>query len=349
MNDVAIAWEGLPIYGARLIAAGRRALDGGSLTVLGTRPAVPLEGIESNLGQSVVWISRDRCTTWHELGLEVPAVFIHTGWAYRYFNVLAEEVRRSGGRVVSMVDNRWKANCRQLFGAFYFRFKLRRKFSALWVPGASGQRLAQILGMPAKRVFTGMYGADPELFPPGPYLQERPKRILFVGQYVSRKGVDLLASAWACIYRAHPDWELVCYGNGPEEYRLRETPGCRTFPFLQPAEIALAMRGSRFLVLPSRDDHWGVVVHEAALAGCGLIVSDAVGAGADLVCAGNGRIFPSNSAIELEQAIAWAVAQGATSLPNIYDSSRKLAEFFGPKTWASSLVKLVAKPDINRA
>ncbi len=345
--DIAIAWEGLPVYGARLIAAGRNALGAESLVVLGTRPSVPLEGIESNLGQSVHWLSREHCSTWSDLGLKVPRIFIHTGWAYPYFNALADEVLREEGRVVSMVDNRWKLNCRQLLGALYFRLKLRKRFSALWVPGVSGYRLAKFLGMPPDRILTGMYGADPELYSPGVPLSARLKRIVFVGQYVNRKGIDLLASAWAHIHLAHPDWELYCYGSGPEEHRFRAIPGCRTFSFLQPTEIAAAMRTARFLVLPSRDDHWGLVVHEAALSGCGLVLSSAVGASADLVCDSNGRIFESGKVGELQKALEWAIAQEGASLVDIYSCSRKMAELFGPKTWANSLLKLLGTPSLK--
>lgn len=345
MNDphIAIGWEGLPVYGARLVAAGRRSLGGLSVTVLGTRPSVPLEGIESELGQSVIWLSRERCTTWRELGLRIPTVFIHTGWAYPYFNALGEEVRRAGGRVIAMVDNRWKANLRQCIGALVFRLKLRRRYSALWVPGVSGYRLARFLGMPAAQISMGMYGADPLLFPPGAPLSGRAKRVVFVGQYIARKGIDLLSSAWGRVHEQYPDWELVCYGSGPEEDRLRRTPNCRVLPFLQPAEIAAAMREARFLVLPSRDDHWGLVVHEASLSGCGLIVSDAVGAGLDLVGEANGMICEAGNIESLVRALFWACTQNGERLGTIYDESLQKARQFGPEVWATRFVALTVE------
>lgn len=339
---VAVAWEGLPVYGARLIAAGRSVLLKHNLIVLATRPAVPFENIESSLGQSAIWIERSSSNSWRELGLKVPEILVQTGWAYPHFNALASEVIDAGGRVTSMVDNRWKGNLRQLVGAFYFRLRLRRRFSTIWVPGASGVKLARFFGVSSDHIVTGLYGADPILFPPGPSLEKRPKRIIYVGQYVARKGVDTLAGGWFETYRRHPDWELVCYGSGPEAHRLRGTPGCRIAPFEQPTQISVAMRNARFLVLPSRDDHWGVVVHEAALSGCGLLVSSAVGAAEDLVSPDNGRVFPSGKIEKLRESLEWAIERNEAELRSIYATSIRMSARFGPDVWAAAFSRIVA-------
>jgi len=101
------------------------------------------------------------------------------------------------------------------------------------------------------------------------------------------------------------------------------------------------MRNARFLVLPSRDDHWGLVVHEAALSGCGLIVSSAVGAGMDLVQADNGRIFTSGNVAELEKSLVWSLTRNAEELANVQDCSLKLGALFGPSRWLLAFKKLV--------
>jgi glycosyltransferase involved in cell wall biosynthesis len=59
------------------------------------------------------------------------------------------------------------------------------------------------------------------------------------------------------------------------------------------------------MVLPSRrmGETWGLVANEAMQAGCGVIVSDAVGSGADFKFWDRFRIFKGEDATELANRI----------------------------------------------
>lgn len=71
-------------------------------------------------------------------------------------------------------------------------------------------------GMPADRVTVSYIGVDTERFhPDGKPLAERPRRILFVGRFVEKKGPLLLVRAFAEVQRQFPDAELVMIGDGP--------------------------------------------------------------------------------------------------------------------------------------
>ena len=120
-------------------------------------------------------------------------------------------------------------------------------------------------------------------------------------------------------------------------------PGIEVEGFLQPEEVAERMRQSRFLVLPSREDHWGLVVHEAALSGCGLIVSDNVGAGADLVTPKNGFLHRASSRDALEEAMRGAAKKSRDWLKRATERSRELAMHFGPQVWAVTFEEIVAE------
>ena len=54
---------------------------------------------------------------WSDIHLEIPKLFIHTGWAHPGFNSLARAVKESKGSVVSMIDNNRRRNFRQFCGA----------------------------------------------------------------------------------------------------------------------------------------------------------------------------------------------------------------------------------------
>ena len=103
MNEsprIAIAWKGLPAYGARLIRGAQQAIDE-PIAVIGTRATVAVADVESILGGPIQWIDDDRPVRWSELGLRPPELFIETAWATPAFNDLTRQVKQAGGKVVS--------------------------------------------------------------------------------------------------------------------------------------------------------------------------------------------------------------------------------------------------------
>jgi len=337
--DVAIAWHGLPFYAARLIRAGRERY-GANIAVIGTRPKVPIQGIEEALGQNVTWIRDDECLNWQEIGISVPRIFFQTGWRYPAFNRLGAEVRKSGGAVVAMVDNRWRGDARQEIGRLVYRLFYRRSFNAVWVPGKGGQRLCREFGVAPESVFTGLYGADSRVFSSQKPICEREKRFLFVGQLIERKGVAELRDAWVAFSEGNPGWSLEVIGSGPLEGMFRNVRGVRVSGFLQPHELAKRLSSSRVLVLPSHEDHWGVVVHEAALSGCALLLSNAVGAAEDLVSARNGILVEPGSSVSLRKGFELLVGKEKRWWLLAERESVRMAKRFGPHRWADQFLRI---------
>jgi glycosyltransferase involved in cell wall biosynthesis len=337
---IAIAWNGLPFYAACLIRAGIEKV-GEPVTVIGSKPDVPIAGMEEVLGQKIHWMDSSQPCTWSSLNLAIPEIFFHTGWSYLGFNELAEEVRRAGGKVVSMVDNCWKNSIRQWIGAIIFRLKYKKCFSAVWVPGRSGQKLCRFLGMPEHRVYQGMYGADPTIFSPGVSLSKRPKQFLFVGQFIHRKGLDILVEAFQQFQTEFPDWKLYVIGRGSLEPLLKSA-GIVVQDFQQPPQVAQIMQKSRALILPSYEEHWGLVVHEAALCGCSLILSDQVGSSWDLIGDNNGHTFRSGSSNALYRAMVRCHASTESELHLALNDSLQLSSKFSPRIWAETFINIIA-------
>jgi glycosyltransferase involved in cell wall biosynthesis len=234
-----------------------------------------------------------------------------------------------------MIDNNKKENLRQLCGALAFRVFHRKRIDAAWVPGASGHELMRFFGLPETGIYQGVYGADPGVFPPGPRLASRPKQFVFVGQLIPRKAPDLLVRAFERFRSRSPDWRLVMIGDGPLRCSL-SGESIEVVPFLPPDIIAERLRQSRFLVLPSHEEHWGLIVHEAALSGCGLILSDMVGSGPDLLTDRNGFLFRSADEAALYRTLCDAANTPEHMLDQMYEESIKVARRFGPEHFVRS-------------
>ena len=239
------------------------------------------------------------------------------------------------------MDNNWRGDLRQILGAPWFRLCQRRKFAAVLVPGKSGRRLARWYGMTDEKIFEGMYGADPQLFFNGPPLIDRPRRILFVGQYIERKGCVPLARAFAAVAARLPGWELCLYGSGPLQSAIPAHPAIKVMGFVQPEQLGELYRQARVFALPSNSEAWGLVVHEAALSGCQLLLSDAVGSAPDFATHVNAELFKTNDFSSLVAALLKLAKVNDQGLVQAQAASVAAAQSHGPQRFASAVHTIV--------
>jgi glycosyltransferase involved in cell wall biosynthesis len=344
MSDIRVAfsWNGLPQYAARLISAATAEL-GRHCPVVGSLPSVPVRGIEEALGQKVDWVDAGRPVSWASLGYGVPQLFFQSGWAYPAFNALGDEVRAAGGQVCLLMDNNWRGNLRQILGAIWYRHSLRHKFSAILVPGKSARRLARWYGVPDENIWEGMYGADPAIFFSGQALANRPKRIIFVGQYIERKQCTLLAEAFVEAAERLPGWELEMYGSGPQQGMIPRHPRIQVKGFVQPELLGALYREARIFALPSLVEAWGLVVHEAALSGCQLLLSDAIGSREDFAGRHNAALFRAGDRRSLREALVRLAMQGDVNLIRAQEESLRLAKSHGPAVFARRTQEIIGQ------
>jgi glycosyltransferase involved in cell wall biosynthesis len=105
-------------------------------------------------------------------------------------------------------------------------------------------------------------------------------KIVFVGNLIVRKGLDLLINAVSNLTKNGWSLSLDVYGPGdPDQYNFDHfsVRYCDLIPF---GNSQAVISEYDVLVLPSRYDGWGVVVNEALMAGVPVICSDQVGASA---------------------------------------------------------------------
>lgn len=131
-----------------------------------------------------------------------------------------------------------------------------------------------------------------------------PVLLLYSGQLIPRKRVDLLLQALA--QTGADDVGLLVAGSGPEEAHLRSLAASLNLRnvffegFHQPSELHRYYALANALVLPSDREVWGMVVNEALAAGLYVIASERVGAACDAIRPGwNGDTFEYGSVSSL--------------------------------------------------
>ena len=105
------------------------------------------------------------------------------------------------------------------------------------------------LGARPGRVHVIGSGIDTEVLRPTPVPERH--EVAFVGRFVEKKGLDVLAAAWPLVLEAVPDARLRVLGYGPlEELARRLDPDALIRPL--PAQVRDALRRARAVVSPSR-------------------------------------------------------------------------------------------------
>ena len=340
---ICFAWSGFPQYAARCVGAFVRATSE-KVVVVATKPKVPIEGMESVCGCPVFWVSGDDRRTLKELIGEEPRALLVSSWIIPAFNRYRDEVRKIGGKVFCLCDHNHNRSWIDWLRAIRFRLFLKNKYDGFMVPGKSGVECLQFYGVSSEMIRTGMYSADASVFTSGKPIDIRPKKIIYVGQFIERKNVRRMVIAFKNALRSvGGDWTLELYGSGPLRKELSSLADSHVAvkDFVQPENLSALYRDAQWFCLPSIEEHWGLVVHEAALSGCGLLLSNKVGAADDLLTLENGFTFNPNDINQMTSVFIQAMKMDSTALKNAQNVSLRLAREINLDSFVKNVVSLV--------
>lgn len=166
--------------------------------------------------------------------------------------------------------------------------------------------------------------------------------VLYCGRLSPEKGPMNLLQAFEKIDRTQK--ELLFVGDGQLRQELEnyvaenKIESVHFKGFQTRTEIPTYYAISDVLVLPSRQETWGIVVNEAMCFGLPVIVSDQVGAVRDLVRSGyNGFSFPVGDVAALSSSILRLMDQDENSTATMKSNSRRLIERWIYRDLAESL------------
>ena len=198
-----------------------------------------------------------------------------------------------------------------------------RRMGAAMVTGTLAKEYLQTFGVPAPAIFTVSNIPDVAWFRDAAEAA-RPRRdelkgrlgvagkrvILFAGRLIEEKGIRVLIDAFAAARASRPDLALVLVGNGSRSREFQALVAGKNLAdvhflgFRSQSGLPEIYAAADVFVLPSLSEPWGVVVCEAMACGLPVIVSDRVGASADLVEEGqNGFVVEAGDAAALAARI----------------------------------------------
>jgi len=295
--------------------------------------------------RALVWRSNEEMPSPAELLPVVeefaPDVVVMWSWDGKGYRSVMKAFRDRALRVI-FTSNFWHGSWKQYAGLAVHRFYVDPLFDVAWVPGERSELFARRIGFKGDSIIRGANSADVDQFRSearsGAELSAH-RRFLFSGRLIWHKAPVLLAEAYAEYRRTVADpWDLDVVGDGPLKTHFHGVEGVTHHGFLQPEDLAKLMQESSAFILPSHIEWYGVVVHEAAVAGLPLICSDGVGAVPHLLQDGfNGWTVPAGDRAALTGAMVRMSSLTAERLEAMSRGSQALGSRLSPTIWAVNL------------
>jgi glycosyltransferase involved in cell wall biosynthesis len=183
--------------------------------------------------------------------------------------------------------------------------------------GEMGVRWFRRCGYPARTVFPFAYVTDPA-HPSNTNNARSAPVLLYAGQFVVRKGLDILLRGFAAVPPQKAELRLL--GEGPEKERLQnyaQKLGIQSrvlwLPKSDSIGVQMEMEKADVTLLPSRHDGWGAVVNESLMVGTPVICSAACGATELLQEPWLGTVFRSGNVEDLSRALKHWIDLGPRS------------------------------------
>jgi glycosyltransferase involved in cell wall biosynthesis len=292
------------------------------------------------------------------------AVISHAGYVFSSFWIAVAAAKSSGTPFLFGTDAttmrprlaaRWKTWVkprvwRRVFGLA----------DQLLAPSSGTVALFREMGFPAEKISLTPFAVDNDWWTRQAELANRSavraswgipedgRVVLFCAKLQPwKRPLDLL-EAFSCA--AVPDAFLVFAGDGPQRVEIEERARAlgiadrvKILGFVNQSQLPETYRAADLFVLPSDYEPFGLVVNEAMLCGCPVVVSDKVGAQQDLVTHGKtGFVFAARDVPALSEILRNAL-RDLPRLEPIRVAARIQMDHWSPRENVNSFVAALEK------
>jgi len=278
--------------------------------------------------------------------LHVFSGFFSHRIVWRAFHVLADSRARLAMLSEAPEQRPWTGWLKTWRGRWLaWRFGDRLEF--VLGMGTLGRDFFRTVGFPGKKVHAFGYHlpVPSEPWPRSLSPVAGPFRFIAAGQFIHRKGFDLLVAALATLEPT--GWHCDLYGAGPLEGALRRQillaglhDRVTLHPTLPNGPMRSEIAASDCSVVPSRHDGWGVVVNESLIAGTPVVCTSGCGAASLVEGTVGGFVVPRGDSTTLARVLRQCLAAGKI------DSVRRrqvhaVAGRSGPETAVRAFLRIV--------
>ena len=271
-----------------------------------------------------------------------PDVLVCSGWMDKEYLKIVKSFKKQIPTVLTL-DNHWTGALKQIVASLLSPLMFTNKFTHAWVPGQPQKQFAEKLGF--DKILLGFYCADIGLYNEIYKKQAKQfkKQFLYVGRYVSHKGIFEMWQAFIELQNENPnEWEMLCIGAGDEWDNKLTHPKIKHLGFVQPEEMQTHLAQKSVYILPSKFEPWGVTVQEFAITSCPLILSKNVGASEKfLVDNKNGKLLNDVSVESLKEAMQSFIDKSESELLKMSSESHELGMSYTSEIWVERILSLV--------
>lgn len=230
---------------------------------------------------------------------------------------------------------------------------LRRRSAGIFAISRLAVSQYRNAGMPPAKIFPFGYFVPPALdgntaLPSGSSELNNALRLVFVGAFIQRKGIDVLVDALQVARRSGRHVQLDLYGPGELHLHIQNAEGVVVHAPIAFGAAGQIIAAYDFLVLPSHYDGWGVVVNEALAAGVPVVTSDATGAGVLAQEWGAGLTFRAGDTAALASVIC-ELADNASLRDKLRNATKAAASLLRPQVAAQYMWDVISAPAGKKA
>lgn len=281
----------------------------------------------------------------NEIKLYEPDIVVTAGWMISEYNWVCKELRKTVDiPIVAMSDTPWYGTWRQKINTLISPFHVKKAFTHLWVSGIRQYDYARKLGFSNNQIIFNSLSADTETFNKVSTEKKQsfyPKNFLFIGRFTSVKGLSNLMKAWSEI-QDKKGWTFTLIGQGEMEKELIESKDFIVKDYMSQSNLIKEMENSGCFVLPSLQEPWALVIHEAAIAGLPIICTETCGAAPHFVINNyNGFRIKNNSVEDLKNKLVAIINLKEQELYGFSLNSRKLSKSISPEIQTASLMQVL--------
>ena len=341
---IVFCWQQLPIYAARNIGAFVRMSDEEVVVLRTVTDRFPIKGAAEMTGTKVIDVSPNDVRRIMDIVGCTPEIIVSGGWGDHGFWRWVKEIKGAGGYSIVCTDEPYRGKSwREILRKIRFKMFLARHIDFMFVAGAGGiKQFVEYYGLSKSRVVEGLYAGDRQLFYNGKPIVQRPKKFIYVGHYDANKNVTAMCRAFGRVQKN--GWSLEVYGGGPLEQELKrfENEFIHIHGYVNADQLGPMYRDARCFVLGSHAEQWGVVVHEACMSGCMLLLSNHVGSRFDFAMPENSVMFNPDSEDDFARGFDEVMNKTDDECLSAQQKSLELGLRFSPDKFAVNLMQMIA-------